>query len=253
MADVGLATAKLDIGQVARVTFGVLRRNLAPFLIVSSVLSGIPSLAFGLLTSVVVGAAPGTGEYNLLAFAGGAVGLITGTVLQAALIHLTAADLNSRRASVGDALTTGLRNMMPLIWLSLLYGLGVGAASVLLLVPGLILLVMWSVGAPVLIVERRGVTASLTRSGVLTKGSRWRIFGLMMIYGVITVVIQLVLTALIGGFSSGAAATPTAVVGSTVIAVLSGMIGATGAAVLYTELRRIKDGVGISELAAIFD
>jgi hypothetical protein len=31
------------------------------------------------------------------------------------------------------------------------------------------------------------------------------------------------------------------------------MIGAAGAAVLYFELRRIKEGVGVEQLAAVFD
>ena len=54
-------------------------------------------------------------------------------------------------------------------------------ASILLLVPGLMVAVAWSVAAPALAVERLGPLAALSRSADLTRGNRWRIFGLMAI------------------------------------------------------------------------
>jgi tetrahydromethanopterin S-methyltransferase subunit D len=43
------------------------------------------------------------------------------------------------------------------------------------------------------------------------------------------------------------------VVAAPIAAVFQGMLGATGGAVLYFELRRIKEGVGVEALASIFD
>lgn len=253
MADLVAAPAKLDIGEVVRVTFGVIQRNLASFLILSTIFAGVPSLVVGFgRFSIDGGQQTGPTGAFLTLFAS-LVSIATNAVLQGALIHLTAGDLNGRKGSVADGLATGLRNFLPLVGLGILYGVGVGLGMLLLIVPGFILLVMWSVAGPALIVERKGVTESFTRSGVLTKGSRWTIFGLIVIYFVVAVVIQMALTALVGGLSAFTEGGPGAVLATTVISILTSMIGAAGGAVLYPELRRIRDGVGVSELAAIFD
>jgi len=54
--------------------------------------------------------------------------------------------------------------------LSLIYCLAVGAGLVLLVLPGLVLILRWSVSLPVLLGERLRVTQSLGRSWGLTRG-----------------------------------------------------------------------------------
>ncbi|WP_348640382.1 ATP-binding cassette domain-containing protein, partial [Mesorhizobium sp. M2D.F.Ca.ET.226.01.1.1] len=67
---------------------------------------------------------------------------------------------------------------------------GAGIGLVLLIVPGIILWLGWSMAVPVLIQERLGVFGSMSRSRVLTKGNRWSLFGLFLILIIIAMVIQ---------------------------------------------------------------
>lgn len=67
---------------------------------------------------------------------------------------------------------TAGRRLAAMLGLSIMYGLGVTFGIVLLLVPGLILLVRWSISAPALLAEECTVSGSLSRSWKLT-GERW--------------------------------------------------------------------------------
>ncbi len=83
--------------------------------------------------------------------------------------------------SLGDCFAGGLPKMLPLIGLMILWMLGVYIGIILLVVPGCILLAMWSVTVPVLIAEDTGVFGAFGRSRALTKGYRWKIFLLLLI------------------------------------------------------------------------
>jgi uncharacterized membrane protein len=56
---------------------------------------------------------------------------------------------------------------------------------VLLIVPGLILYTMWFVGFPACVVERLGPWTSLRRSRELTKGYRWKVLALALLFPVL--------------------------------------------------------------------
>jgi hypothetical protein len=198
---------------------------------------------------------------------GGLVMLAAGFVLQAAIVHATVSDLNGRRVVIGDSLKVGLRNCLPLIGLAILLGLGVMIGFVLLLVPGLILLVMWAVAVPAKVVEKIGVMQAFSRSGDLTRGRRWPIFGLFLIYAVAAWLLSTIVLAAFAPFalSKGLPSSSTAVedfmhsinliqlVASPIIATITTLISTTGAAVLYSELRGSREGVGPEALASVFD
>lgn len=61
-----------------------------------------------------------------------------------------------------------VRSVEPVVWplaaVSILFGIGVGIGFVLLIIPGLILLVIWSVVAPVTVLERPGIFRAFGRS-----------------------------------------------------------------------------------------
>lgn len=86
-----------------------------------------------------------------------------------------------------------VRSVEPVFWkllaVSLLFGIGVGIGFVLLIVPGLILMVIWAVVAPVTVLERPGVFAAFGRSRELVRGNGWNVFGVFVVVflGVIVV------------------------------------------------------------------
>lgn len=68
-------------------------------------------------------------------------------------------------------------------------GIGVGIGFVLLIVPGIIFALMWSLTIPVAVLEDKGLRDATSRSAELTKGSRGRIF---MIYFLFLVLMYIV-------------------------------------------------------------
>jgi hypothetical protein len=62
-----------------------------------------------------------------------------------------------RDHSVGELLRSVEPVLLPLMIVSLLFGVGVAIGFVLLIIPGLILLTVWSVVAPVRVLEHPGV------------------------------------------------------------------------------------------------
>jgi hypothetical protein len=82
--------------------------------------------------------------------------------------------------------------LLQLLAVSVLFGLGVAFGFVLLIIPGLILLVIWSVVAPVTVLERPGVFAAFGRSRELVRGNGWPVFGVILAVGVTVFVIALV-------------------------------------------------------------
>jgi hypothetical protein len=95
-----------------------------------------------------------------------------------------------RDHSVGDL----IRGVEPVFWslvaVSILAGIGLAIGFVLLIIPGLILLVLWSVVAPVTVLERPGVFAAFGRSRELVRGNGWNVFGVIVIVFVAVAVIS---------------------------------------------------------------
>lgn len=94
-----------------------------------------------------------------------------------------------------------LRSVEPVFWqllaVSLLAGIGIAIGFVLLIIPGLMLMVLWAVVAPVTVLERPGVFAAFGRSRDLVRGNGWNVFGVLVIVFVAVIVISFV-----AGFAS---------------------------------------------------
>lgn len=152
---------KFDIGRVFNNTFAVIGRNIALCIGLAAVFSGLPNL----VSQLARPAAPAVGDPASLAvatanytfgyFVGFAVfGILyvgLSLLLQSSLVRAAIEDLNGKRPSFGDCIRVAIRNLLPTLGIGLLVGLGVGVASIALVVPGIILWLGWSVSIPVLI------------------------------------------------------------------------------------------------------
>ena len=177
-------------------------------------------------------------------------------VLQAAVVRSTITYLNGEPNKLGDSLSAGFRSFLPIMIIAFLSLLGIGAGMVLLVVPGIILAVAWSVVIPVQVVENTGIGESFGRSRALTKGHRWQIFALVLMYFLLAIVAGLALNLLLGVslIRPGAAALAAPfLIASWVLRVVLSAITAVGVASIYYELRLVKEGVGAGQLAAAFD
>jgi hypothetical protein len=253
-------SASFDIGRVVSRTFSVIGRNWITFLVLS-VLAVVPQSVWSFYTTR--GALDGgaafalSGSFWLFTFVGWLVTIVATFVLQASLTYGTIMDLNGQRASLGESLAVGLRAFLPLFAIGILYTLGIGLGFVLLLVPGLMLITIWAVVVPARIAENTGVMQSFSRSQELTRGYRWPIFGIFVVFYVIIVIVEFVTRPLFGlgmlSQASALAAVPLYFVLTGVIHVFTSVIASAGVACIYYELRTVKEGIGPQQLAAVFE
>jgi hypothetical protein len=258
-----------DIGRVTQRTFEVIGRNIVPFGIMAVLLVGLPGLLISwwqtanfAATGLTAGAMFNRGLTSMVI---GLINLGLVGVLQASIVYGSVCDLEGKRPAVGDLVSQGIRFALPAIGISLLFGLSVVFGLLLLVVPGAIAGCVWIVALPAGVVERTGVFGAFSRSGELTRGSRWRIFLMLVIYGVILMLVEMAMTRLTGGFAVNSLASraagaplpalallPTLLV-QVVINVINYLIISTGIAVIYQELRTIREGVVPADLSGVFD
>ena len=256
---------QFDIGRVATRTFDVVRNNFVVFFGLGLIAS-VPASLYRIVIATITASAAQAGTnrvdphtlsyYMLGAAASGLVGAFLSLVLQAALTYGTISYLNGHPVRFGRAFGVGLRQFFPLLAIGFLEALGIGAGFLLLIVPGVMLFVMWSVVVPVRVAEEAGITASFGRSRALTAGYRWPIFGTLAIYfigaGIAQAMTNPVVTAGALSSSSAAAGYVTIVLTFIVTAIVS-VVSATLVSSIYYELRLIKEGVGPETIASVFD
>jgi len=105
------------------------------------------------------------------------------------------------------------------------------------------------VAMPVCVVERLGPVKSVGRSGDLTKGHRWKIFGLWIVIAIVSGVMQ----GLLSGIAAALGGPLVARIAVLVWNALFGAFSAILAVVAYRDLRVAKEGVDTDQIAAVFD
>lgn len=215
--------AELDVG-------AVIRRVLDIYVEQASVLMPAAAVVFaftGILVSVLISVSPG------LALLAAAIYLCAVTLFAGMVVHLVADIQDGRRDATARQL---LASTAPVFGQLLLVGLvvtiGLMAGFLLLVIPGLILMTIWAVAVPVVVLERPGVFASLSRSRGLVRGNGPRVFAVLLVLVVFVLVAGNVLDRL--AMSLG---TATGIVVTVIVGVLSAPLSALAASVLYFDLR----------------
>ena len=258
MSDASSATviqtsSGFTIGDVFGRSFSLLGRNFVQFALLSGV-ALIPYLFFYWFQADVLFKQPSAAPMmkasmvrslalpSILAF-------VLMMISQAAILYGAFQGMRGQPVLVVDSFRKGLSRFWPIIGLLLCEGVAILCGFLLLVVPGFILLVMWYCSLPVCVVEKLGPIASLGRSAALTKGHRWKIFGIMLliglggaiaggIVGAILAVIRVKLVFVIGHY-----------LWQTVYSAFQAIIGV----VIYHDLRVAKEGIGTEQIAAVFD
>ncbi len=274
---------KFGIGRVLGNSFAVIGRNLGLLIGLAALFSALPAFVLNLLNYRSIDGI----EYDddvidpmlntpWIAVVFGLIYFVLALLFQSALVRATIEDLNGKRPALGDCVRTALRSILRTLGVALvvffamvlalvaasLAGVAVpvyGAAIVFLalLIPGAMWLLSVSVSVPVLIQERLGVFGSISRSRALTKGSRWSILGLLLILFVAAMALQFVFGLALGlAFAfTGKLSTPGLIassIGGTVVSTAVSTLISVAIAVSYVELRRVREGTSVDELAEIF-
>jgi hypothetical protein len=172
------------------------------------------------------------------------VGTLLNAIIAAAVTYGVIMELHGTRPSYRDCITRGFAHVGPTLGVSVLSLLAVIGGLLLLAVPGIIVMLMLWVAVPVAVTEKPGVMASLRRSRELTDGHKARLL-------VILVIVWCASYALHAALEDAFEPSALAVVWLARDAVL-GLFYALTAAVAYAQLRALKEGTQMPELARAF-
>jgi hypothetical protein len=243
---VASTVGSFELGRVVRRTLWLMRRRWALGVTASAVLVGAASAAQQL------GHARMASDLSTWVYWLGLIGSQIGHYLFVALMAGVAiGDLRGARRPVNETLSKWAMAIAPLCALGALATLGIFGAYLLVIIPGIMLSLSWSVAAPVLMIERRRVIESLRRSRDLTSGYRWKIFGLFLAYGLLWWIVRFALRAVVHAAIGQRPETQIAC--DAVVRTLGGVVVALGISALYYELLTVKEGDEPDEVAAVFD
>lgn len=241
----GGSTRRFDSGNALSTVFRVYFANIGPFVALTA-MALTPMFLYSIVR--ITGWSPGTDELSMLLWDAGATLILTGLATPfatAMVVYGVFQQLRGRHASFGDCVSVGLMYLLPVFGVSILSGLAIYFGLMMCLVPGFIFWVMFFVAVPAAVEERPGIIASLERSAKLTEGYRWHVFGVVAaLVGINWITNQI--TAVLG-----TGGVPLMI--STAISAFTTALSATAAAVVYYQLRSVKEAVDIDQIATVFD
>jgi hypothetical protein len=174
--------------------------------------------------------------------------MLGAAVIMAGITYAAIEYKSGKSVSVGDMLRRSLSVLLPLIGAAILYYIAVAVGMILLVIPGIIVALMLMVSFPAVIAEQLGPIEALRRSRELTNGHKWSLFGGAIVYGIVISIVQIVLMLVFGMLGPIAMG-----IGALLMYAVSVGLGSCFIASVYTNLRESKEGIGISDLAAVFE
>jgi hypothetical protein len=109
------------------------------------------------------------------------------TVVAVSQVHL------ERPASVMDSFSKVKKQIAGVIGLSLRVGILVGLWSLLLIVPGILKAIEWSLAVPAKVLEDKSASEAMSRSSDLSRGNRGRIFVIWLLFIVLSIGVSMLL------------------------------------------------------------
>jgi hypothetical protein len=138
--------------------------------------------------------------------------------------------------SFGETLAAARPFLGRIAGASILAGLGIGLGLILLIVPGLVLLVWWSLTVPVIVFENTGAVESLGRSKRLVSGWGWQVFGVFVLMFLLLIGFGIVFALILAPLPDNVARFLSDVLGGALVAPLYALV----AIILYGRLRALN-------------
>lgn len=176
----------MDIGSVLSEAWSLYTRFLLRFFLTAFAVFVVLDL-FSALADVAADDSFLAGLFwSVLAAIVGIVGLF---LVEAALLEV-ARDVRDGRSDrgLGETYSAVWPRVPALIAASVVAAVVIGIGLLLLIVPGLYLLTIWSMIAAVIVLEGRSAGESFSRSHDLVRGNGWNVFGLIVVVFIIVAV-----------------------------------------------------------------
>jgi hypothetical protein len=172
----------LGVGEILDAALAVYRRHAFALWRIVAVVVALPAALNGALAVAVrqVGDTKNnSGSLLLLELLVIVVSLIAASFAVAAAYRLVADAYLGRPIDPDESLRFGLRRLRSVIWVTLLNFAGAFIGFLFLVVPGIFLLVSWSIAIPVLLGENRRGSNAMRRSYALVRGRWWPCAGVI--------------------------------------------------------------------------
>jgi hypothetical protein len=230
----------MSIGSVLDEAWTLFTRFFMRFFLIALVVFAAINLVYALLVTAI--SSDNDGAAVLLGLLGLATAVIGATWLQGAFVYAVQdARDGTFDASIGEIFSRVSPAIVPLLLAGLLAGLGIACGFLLLVVPGLFLITIWSVIAPVIVVEKTRVLEAFGRSRELVRGHGWTVFGIV----IITALLSGIASALLQAAFSWLPEFFEIFVGSTIAQAIVAPFGAIAIAVTYFRLRETHSEVAV--------
>ncbi len=242
-------TKAFTLGSALERGFAIYFRNIVAFSLIA-LLVIIPYI----LLLVLISQGQVRLEQNLMTLVLLILNLLLTFLATGAIAFGTFRAMQGQRFTIGDCLSRGLALLFPVLGVAVLSALAVLLGLVLLIVPGIIVMTLLWVAIPAVVVERPGVIKAMERSAELTKGNRWRVFGIIVILALINAGTNMIVNVpfVVGGAPTASMLAWNAGL-SGILAALQTALAAVMATVVYYDLRAAREGIGVADIARVFD
>jgi hypothetical protein len=184
----------LAIGEVLGEAWDLYTRFLGRFFMTALIVFAVLDLLSALAAAAAGDSVTAEVFWSIVAAVVGVVGYFW---VQTALVE-TVRDVRDGRAdrTIGETFQTVQPRLPAAIGAGIVAAIGIGIGFLLLIVPGLYLLTIWSMLIPVIVIEERRAGEAFTRSHDVVRGNGWKVFGLVIVtfllVGIASSVIRLV-------------------------------------------------------------
>ena len=222
---------KLDTARVFERIFEIYRSQFT-LLIPAALLVFVP---VAVLSGLIYSGDPGILGALLVA----AISTIATYWFQGMVVEAARDILDGRRDhTIGTLFSSVTPVIGPLIVAGILAGIAIGIGLLLLFAPGLFLLTIWAVLAPVIVIERVGAIEAFGRSRGLVRGSGWQVFSVIVVLFLLQLILTLVIQSLADSVSDTVAGYAVA---DLIVRLIVAPLSALAASVLYFELKAMRD------------
>src|SRR5262245_41135208 len=222
----------MTIGVVLDEAWTLFTKFFLNFFLIALVVFGLINLLYALVVTAISDG--NGGAVALLGLIGVATAVVGTTWLQGAFVYAVQdARDGTFDASIGEVFSRVSPFVGRLLVAGILAGLGIAVGFLLLIVPGLYLLTIWAVIAPVIVVEDRRALESFGRSRELVRGHGWTVFGIVVIVGLLSGIASTLLQAAFSFLPRFLEI----LVGSTIAQAVVAPFGAIALAITHSRLR----------------
>lgn len=204
----GKPSRELSIGEVLGETFALYSQNFTRYIIpflVAGAITGLLTTWIGLVITIPA-ALPATATRMEIMhwlpgylsaviafiFLTGMIGWIIGYMAQAISIKFASDTLEKGQADLVTSFNFGASKILSILGASIITGVLISIGMIALVIPGLILMIMFSLVVPTIVIENTGALESLSRSRRLVSNRWLKTFGLLLILYIIIGIVDFI-------------------------------------------------------------